>query len=137
MPHHGGDATSGAPNATALTLSPAMPDIVGCRNDFVKYLQAKRCCQQLATVIRFPGMSTSTTTTTSTAPSTAASTAGSPGTRRPRLTRKEWTGLGGMGGFIALLHVVGWGILAIFVVPAHYHVATGLFGVGTGLTAYT
>src|SRR4051794_22511483 len=56
---------------------------------------------------------------------------------RLRLSRSEWTGLAGMAGFIALLHVVGWGILALFVVPAHYHVATGLFGVGTGLTAYT
>src|SRR5438552_3377475 len=74
----------------------------------------------------------STTTTSTTAPP-----AGLRGKRRPRLTRKEWTGLAGMGGFIALLHVVGWGVLAIFVVPAHYHVATGLFGIGTGLTAYT
>jgi len=77
------------------------------------------------------------TSTTSTSRSTPVSGAGSSGKRRLRLSRKEWTGLAGMGGFIALLHIVGWGILAIFVVPAHYHVATGFFGIGTGLTAYT
>src|SRR5438067_13684141 len=42
-----------------------------------------------------------------------------------------------MAGFIALLHIVGFGILILFVVPAHYRVGTGLFGLGTGITAYT
>src|SRR6266702_5901911 len=42
-----------------------------------------------------------------------------------------------MAGFIALLHVVGFGILILFVVPGHYRVGTGLFGLGTGITAYT
>jgi high-affinity nickel-transport protein len=53
------------------------------------------------------------------------------------LTRREWSRVGGMVGFIALLHVVGWGILIVFVVPAHFAIGTGIFGLGTGLTAYT
>jgi high-affinity nickel-transport protein len=56
---------------------------------------------------------------------------------RARLTGREWSGLGGMAGFIALLHVVGFGILLVLVVPEHYKVGTGLFGLGTGITAYT
>src|SRR5947207_14782894 len=42
-----------------------------------------------------------------------------------------------MAGFIALLHLVGFGILILVVMPAHYRVGTGLFGLGTGITAYT
>src|SRR5213080_2235789 len=42
-----------------------------------------------------------------------------------------------MAGFIALLHLVGFGILILVVVPGHYRVGTGLFGLGTGITAYT
>ena len=43
-----------------------------------------------------------------------------------------------MAGFIALLHVVGWGVLAGLVVPQQYHVSsTQIFGIGLGLTAYT
>jgi high-affinity nickel-transport protein len=42
-----------------------------------------------------------------------------------------------MAGFIALLHVVGWGILLILVAPEHYRLGDGkLFGIGIGLTAY-
>ena len=38
----------------------------------------------------------------------------------------------------SLLHVVGWGLLLFVIVPAHYQVgATGVFGVGLGVTAYT
>src|SRR5262249_46627061 len=54
------------------------------------------------------------------------------------LTRRERTNLWGMGGFIALLHVLGWGTLIWVVAPAHYHVGSaGVFGVGLGVTAYT
>jgi high-affinity nickel-transport protein len=53
------------------------------------------------------------------------------------LSRREWGGIAAMGGVIALLHVVGFGILILFVVPAHFRVGTGLFGLGTGVTAYT
>jgi nickel/cobalt transporter (NiCoT) family protein len=56
---------------------------------------------------------------------------------RGALTRREWAGLGGMGGFILLLHLVGFGILALLVVPGDYRTAGGVFGFGTGLTAYT
>ncbi|GAA1887892.1 HoxN/HupN/NixA family nickel/cobalt transporter [Streptantibioticus ferralitis] len=55
---------------------------------------------------------------------------------RQSLTRAEWARLGGMAGFILLLHIVGFGILAL-VVPEHYKLGTGAFGLGTGLTAYT
>ena len=43
----------------------------------------------------------------------------------------------GMGGFILLLHVVGWGVLVGFVAPHDYTVGGQLVGVGLGVTAYT
>ena len=57
--------------------------------------------------------------------------------RRAPLSRREWGGIAAMAGVITLLHVVGFGILILFVVPAHFRVGTGLFGLGTGVTAYT
>jgi len=42
-----------------------------------------------------------------------------------------------MGGFIVLLHVIGWGVLVGFVVPRGYAVGGQLVGVGLGITAYT
>src|SRR5437764_12579310 len=43
-----------------------------------------------------------------------------------------------MAGFILLLNVVGWGVLALFVVPRHYQLgATGAYGMGLGVTALT
>jgi nickel/cobalt transporter (NiCoT) family protein len=69
--------------------------------------------------------------TVTAAPSTAAPRA------RERLGRQDWLRLGGMAGFIAALHVVGWGTLLLVVAPAHYRVGTaGVFGVGLGITAY-
>jgi high-affinity nickel-transport protein len=58
---------------------------------------------------------------------------------RNGLSSGEWTAIGSMAGFIVLLHVVGWGVLAGIVAPAHYVVgASGtVFGVGLGVTAYT
>jgi high-affinity nickel-transport protein len=54
-----------------------------------------------------------------------------------RLTRREWTAIGGMAGFIVLLHVVGWGTLVGIVAPQHLRVdANQVFGIGLGLTAY-
>jgi nickel/cobalt transporter (NiCoT) family protein len=53
------------------------------------------------------------------------------------LSRREWGRIGGMAGVVALLHVVGFGVLLILVVPAHYKLGGGLFAVGTGVTAYT
>src|SRR5262245_20874248 len=58
-------------------------------------------------------------------------------TRRAPLTRREWGRVAAMGAAVALLHIVGFGVLILFVVPANYQLGTGLFGLGTGLTAYT
>ncbi|WP_024801221.1 HoxN/HupN/NixA family nickel/cobalt transporter [Nocardia sp. BMG51109] len=38
---------------------------------------------------------------------------------------------------IAVLHVVGWGVLLLLVVPQHHPVDGAVFGVGLGVTAYT
>ncbi len=76
-------------------------------------------------------------TTTTTRHTTRETTREPAAPGRAPLTRREWTRVGGMFGFIALLHVVGFGILILFVVPGHYRVGTGLFGLGTGITAYT
>jgi nickel/cobalt transporter (NiCoT) family protein len=57
--------------------------------------------------------------------------------RQGRLTRAEWSRVAGMCGVIAALHLVGFGILALLVAPAHYKIGSGLFGLGTGITAYT
>jgi high-affinity nickel-transport protein len=55
-----------------------------------------------------------------------------------RLTRGEWTSIGGMIAFVVLLHVVGFGTLALLVAPRHYALGgTTVFGVGLGVTAYT
>ena len=44
----------------------------------------------------------------------------------------------GMGAFIALLHVVGFGVLIAFVIPASYDLGTtGVYTVGIGVLAYT
>jgi nickel/cobalt transporter (NiCoT) family protein len=43
-----------------------------------------------------------------------------------------------MTGFVLALHIVGWGLLIFVIAPAQYHVgASGVFGVGLGVTAYT
>ncbi len=56
---------------------------------------------------------------------------------RRSLSPGEWSSVIGMAGFIILLHVLGWGVLTLFVVPAQYDLgASGIFGVGLGLTAY-
>ena len=56
----------------------------------------------------------------------------------PRLSRREWVSVGGMAGFILLLNVVGWVVLAAFVAPQHYALGTsGVFGIGLGVTAFT
>ncbi|GAA0565596.1 HoxN/HupN/NixA family nickel/cobalt transporter [Paractinoplanes ferrugineus] len=52
--------------------------------------------------------------------------------------RHELASIGGMSAFIVFLHVVGFGLLFLVIVPAHYHVgAAGVYGVGLGVTAYT
>ncbi|GIG59586.1 nickel/cobalt efflux system [Longispora fulva] len=53
------------------------------------------------------------------------------------LTRPDRYRLAGMFGFVVVLHALGWGVLLWLVVPGHYQLGAGLFGVGTGLTAYS
>ncbi|HEV2361816.1 MAG TPA: HoxN/HupN/NixA family nickel/cobalt transporter [Acidimicrobiales bacterium] len=53
------------------------------------------------------------------------------------LSPREWAKMGGMGAAIVALHVIGFGLL-FAAASHHYHVSkTQLFGVGTGLLAYT
>jgi nickel/cobalt transporter (NiCoT) family protein len=54
-----------------------------------------------------------------------------------RLSPRERRSVGGMAGFVLLLHVLGWGVLIFAVAPRDYHLgSTGVLGVGVGLTAY-
>ena len=55
------------------------------------------------------------------------------------LSRRDRTSLGGMSGFVALLHLIGFGMLFGLVVPHHYQLGGGhpVFNVGVGLLAYT
>jgi high-affinity nickel-transport protein len=56
---------------------------------------------------------------------------------RNGLTRQEWWRVGGMVAAIIGLNVLGWGLL-MAALGHHYHVSkTGLFGLGTGVLAYT
>jgi high-affinity nickel-transport protein len=56
---------------------------------------------------------------------------------RQGLTPAEWTRLGGMVAAVIGLHVLGWGMLAA-ALGGHYHISnTTVFGVGTGVLAYT
>jgi len=60
------------------------------------------------------------------------------GARDGGLTRGEWVAIVGMFGVVLALTLLGWGLLAFFVAPEHYHIdSTQVFGVGLGLTAYT
>jgi len=56
---------------------------------------------------------------------------------RATFSPSEWRRLYAMFGFIALLHVAGWGLI-IVASTRHFHVgAGGMLGVGTGVLAYT
>jgi high-affinity nickel-transport protein len=68
------------------------------------------------------------------------STEGSPLTRfRRSLTAADWRVLSAMGGFIVLLHVVGFGVLFGLVTPQHFSLGGDhpVFTVGVGVLAYT
>jgi high-affinity nickel-transport protein len=53
------------------------------------------------------------------------------------MTPAEWRRTAGMGGFVLMLHVVGF-VLLFLAVPRHFHIdRTRTFGIGTGLLAYT
>jgi high-affinity nickel-transport protein len=55
-----------------------------------------------------------------------------------KITAGEWASIGGMSLAVVLLHVLGWGTLIVLVIPHHYALgASGVFGVGIGVTAYT
>lgn len=57
---------------------------------------------------------------------------------RADLDRHDRRSLAGMAAFVALLHLAGFGVLVFLVAPAHYSLgATGVFGVGIGVLAYT
>src|SRR5450756_3046549 len=56
---------------------------------------------------------------------------------RAAFSAEERRSLWGMGGFILLLHLVGWGVLIGIVAPHHYALGGQLMGVGLGVTAYT
>ena len=61
-----------------------------------------------------------------------------PARLRGRLSPQEWRSIAAMGGFVLLLHILGWGVLVGIVAPQHYQVSsTEVLGVGLGLTAYT
>ncbi|WP_413966517.1 HoxN/HupN/NixA family nickel/cobalt transporter [Actinacidiphila polyblastidii] len=55
------------------------------------------------------------------------------------MSREDRRSLGGMLGFIVLLHVVGFGVLFGLVAPKHYHLGGDhpVFNVGVGILAYT
>jgi high-affinity nickel-transport protein len=64
---------------------------------------------------------------------------GAPDTQRAgaALTTREWGRVGGMAAVVIALHVIGWGML-VAAMRAHYHISkTEVFGVGTGILAYT
>jgi nickel/cobalt transporter (NiCoT) family protein len=58
---------------------------------------------------------------------------------RQSLTPRDWRSLGGMAGFILLLHVVGFGVLLGFVTPRHFTLGgdNPVFTTGVGILAYT
>src|SRR5664280_1153596 len=56
---------------------------------------------------------------------------------RAAFSGDEQRSLWGMGAFILVLHVVGWGVLIGLVAPHRYAVGGQLMGVGLGITAYT
>src|SRR4051812_27591677 len=67
-------------------------------------------------------------------------TAGASRLRRIRtaLTPAEWRRAALLAAVIALLHVVGFGLLFALVVPGHLALGGGeVFGIGVGITAYT
>jgi high-affinity nickel-transport protein len=58
-------------------------------------------------------------------------------TAATRFGRADWISIATVGGVVALLHIVGWGVLVIGVAPQHITLGSaGVFGVGLGVTAY-
>ncbi|WP_199582894.1 HoxN/HupN/NixA family nickel/cobalt transporter [Blastococcus sp. TF02-09] len=66
-------------------------------------------------------------------PTLSPSPAAAPG----RFSPADRRSIAGMGLFVLVLHLVGWGVLLFAVAPHGYQLgSTGVFGVGVGLTAY-
>ncbi|MGV9800786.1 HoxN/HupN/NixA family nickel/cobalt transporter [Mycobacterium sp. NPDC003449] len=58
-------------------------------------------------------------------------------TAATRFDRADWMSIATIGGVVALLHVLGWGVLVLGVAPQHITLGSaGVFGVGLGVTAY-
>ncbi|MGU3436534.1 HoxN/HupN/NixA family nickel/cobalt transporter [Actinomycetes bacterium M1A6_2h] len=55
----------------------------------------------------------------------------------PKLDSGQRRSITGMALTVVGLHVVGWGVLLLFVVPGNYTVQGSVFGIGLGVTAYT
>jgi len=58
------------------------------------------------------------------------------GPRRQAWLRRDRTRLGWMALFVAVLHVVGWGLVVLVVAPRYGNATAGGFGIGLGVTAY-
>lgn len=52
-------------------------------------------------------------------------------------TARDWRQALGLLGVVAALHMLGFGLLTVAVVPHHYALGTTVFGLGLALTAYT
>ncbi len=71
-------------------------------------------------------------------PDTELSISRSMTSRMQKISPAEWRSIGGMGAFILLLHILGWGVLVAIVAPHQYQISSGqVLGIGLGLTAYT
>ncbi|MBU9764579.1 HoxN/HupN/NixA family nickel/cobalt transporter [Mycobacterium sp. TNTM28] len=58
-------------------------------------------------------------------------------TATTRFDRVDWTTIAVLAAVVALLHVIGWGVLIFGVAPQHITLGSaGVFGVGLGVTAY-
>jgi high-affinity nickel-transport protein len=54
------------------------------------------------------------------------------------LSPSEWRRAGGLAAAVVALHVIGFGMLLLLVVPRHFSLGhAGVFGLGLGMTAYT
>ena len=57
---------------------------------------------------------------------------------RAALSPSEWKRAGGLAAGVLALHLIGFGMLLLLVVPRHFSLGhAGVFGLGLGLTAYT
>jgi high-affinity nickel-transport protein len=66
-------------------------------------------------------------------PSSPAPPVAAPPPTGRRLSPSEWRRSGLMAGVILALHIVGWGVFALVILPAHYRT----LGLGVAVTAYT